>query len=138
MLSCGRVKKNSIEYVPNLSACLGVDVKQGTNLPKGSPDIKKNDKKGHIVLFRRPPPPKQAKRAYLFSEKSAQIATNVFLRQNGVCLGSWISLRSFIMVDCQFQILHIKPTCLQVCTQMTCNAQFVSMHSLFPSDLRPW
>ena len=34
-----------------------------------------------------------------------------------------------------------EPTCLQVmqiCTQMTCHAQFASVHSPFPSDLRHW
>ena len=44
------------------------------------------------------------------------------------------SWREFV---CQSQILHIKPPCLQVCTQITFCAQLVSVHSPFPSDLRP-
>ena len=38
--------------------------------------------------------------------------------QNSVCLGSWLSLRSLTIVDCQSQIPHIKPPCFQVCRQI--------------------
>ena len=41
-------------------------------------------------------------------------------------------------VDCQSHIPHIKPQCIQVCTEMTFCGQFVSVHSPFTSDLRPW
>ena len=69
---------------------------------------------------------KLVKRGHLLSEKKS------------VCLGSWLSLRSFTIVDCQSQIPHIKPQCMQVCIQMTFCGKFVSVHSPFPSDLRPW
>ena len=40
------------------------------------------------------------------------------VRQISVCLGSWLSLRSLTIVDCQSQIPHIKPPCFQVCRQI--------------------
>ena len=51
-------------------------------------------------------------RKHLQQRKSRQ------MRQNSVCLGSWLSLRSFAIVDYQSQILHFKPPYLQVCRQI--------------------
>ena len=104
---------------------------------KGSPDTNKN--KVTLCPFGDPPSPQRAKRAHLFSGRKKCVNCNkCILQQNSLCLGYWLSSRSFTIVDCESQILHIKPPCLQVCTQITFCAQFVGAHSPFPSDLRPW
>ena len=51
----------------------------------------------------------------LLSEKRR---VHAFSRHNSVCLRSRLSLRSLTIVDCQSQIPHIKPPCLQVCRQI--------------------
>ena len=82
------------------------------SLGSGKPRNQKMIKKVTLSPFGDPPP-------LTFGVwKSAQIATNAFSRQNSVCLESWLSLRSFTIVDYQSQILHIKPPYLQECTQI--------------------
>ena len=69
--------------------------KKSPNKNKGCPDVKKMVKKATLSPFG-DPPAKRVKRGHLLSEKRALIATNAFSRQNSVCLGSWLSLRSWI------------------------------------------
>ena len=43
---------------------------------------------------------------------------NYYTDVHGLCLVSWLLLRSLTIVECQSQIPHIKPPCFQVCRQI--------------------
>ena len=84
----------------------------------GSLVIKNNGKKDDIVPFRRPPPLKGFKKGHLLFEKMCKLRQMHFCDNIAYVWGSWLSLRSFTIVDYQSQILHIKPPYLEVSRQI--------------------
>ena len=64
------------------------------------------------------PPLKGFKKGHLLFEKMCKLRQMHFCDNIAYVWGSWLSLRSFTIVDYQSQILHIKPPYLEVSRQI--------------------